>query len=46
MPITKLHIGAGAIALGAVLAIPGAASAQNATRQVTFNTDVSPIFQA
>ena len=46
MPITKLHIGAGAIALGAVLAIPGAASAQNATRQVTFNKDVSPILQA
>ncbi len=44
MPGSKLHLG-GALVVGAVLALPGAASAQS-NRQVTFNRDVSPIFQA
>jgi hypothetical protein len=44
MPGSKLHLGAGALVLGVVLAVPGAASAQ--TKQVTFNKDVSPILQA
>jgi hypothetical protein len=41
---SKLHLGS-ALVLGAFLALPGAASAQQTT-QVTFNKDVSPIFQA
>jgi hypothetical protein len=45
MPGSKLHLGAGALAIGVFLALPGAASAQSA-RQVTFNKDVSPILQA
>ena len=44
MPGSRLHLGAGALVLGAALALPGAASAQS--KQVTFNKDVSPIFQA
>ena len=44
MPGSKLHLG-GALVVGAVLALPGAASAQS-NRQVTFNRDVSPILQA
>ena len=45
MPGSKLHLGASALILGAILALPGAASAQSA-KQVTFNKDVSPILQA
>ena len=45
MPGLTLHSGAGALVLGAVLALPGSLSAQTAG-QVTFNKDVSPIFQA
>ena len=44
MPGSKLHLGASALVLGAVLALPGAASAQQ--KQVTFSKDVSPILQA
>ena len=44
MPGTKLHLGAGALVMGAVLALPGAAAAQS--KQVTFSKDVSPILQA
>ncbi|MGE3957036.1 MAG: cytochrome c [Vicinamibacterales bacterium] len=44
MPGSKLHLGAGALALGAILTIPGAASAQQ--KQVTFTKDVAPILQA
>src|SRR6478672_3018784 len=41
---SKLHLG---IAVGAFLALPGAAFAQQApAKQVTFAKDVSPIFQA
>jgi hypothetical protein len=47
MPGSKLHLGAGALALGAVLSLPGVASAQQTpAKQVTFNKDVSPILQA
>ena len=43
---SKLHLGS-AIALGAFLALPGAASAQQTSaKQVTFSKDVAPIFQA
>jgi hypothetical protein len=45
MPGSTLHTGAGAFVLGALLAFPGAASAQQ-PKQVTFSKDVSPIFQA
>jgi hypothetical protein len=45
MPGSKLHLGAGALVLGAIFALPGAASAQQ-SRQVTFSKDVAPIFQA
>ena len=41
---SKVHVGAGALVLGAVLALPGAASAQQ--KQVTFSKDVSPILQS
>ena len=44
MPGSKFHLGAGALVVGAILALPGAASAQQ--KQVTFTKDVSPIFQA
>src|SRR5215467_4191291 len=44
MPGSKLHLGAGAIAVGALLVLPGSAMAQ--TKQVTFSKDVSPILQA
>ena len=44
MPGSKLHLGS-ALVMGAFLALPGAASAQQA-KQVTFNKDVSPILQA
>ena len=40
---SKVQFGASALVLGAVLALPGAASAQQ--RQVTFAKDVSPILQ-
>jgi hypothetical protein len=43
MPGSKLHLGAGALAV--VLALPGAAAAQQA-KQVTFSKDVAPILQA
>ena len=47
MPGGKLHVGAGALALGAILAVPGSVLAQQApAKQVTFNKDVSPILQA
>jgi len=42
---SKLHLGAGILALGASFALPSAAAAQQA-RQVTFSKDVAPIFQA
>jgi hypothetical protein len=42
---SKLHLGAGALAVGAFLALPGSALAQQA-KQVTFSKDVAPIFQA
>ncbi len=45
MPGSKLHLGAGAAALGALLVLPGSALAQQA-KQVTFSKDVSPILQA
>jgi len=41
---SKLHLGS-ALAVGAFLALPGAASAQQA-KQVTFSKDVAPIFQS
>ncbi len=41
---SKLHVGAGALVVGAVLALPGAAFAQQ--KQVTFSKDVAPILQA
>ncbi|MFN7916555.1 MAG: cytochrome c [Vicinamibacterales bacterium] len=44
MPGSKLHLGAGALVLGAIIALPGVASAQQ--KQVTFSKDVSPILQA
>ena len=45
MPGSKVHLGAGALVVGALLALPGAASAQQSTH-VTFSKDVAPIFQA
>lgn len=42
--MSKLHMGT-ALAVGAFLALPGAAFAQQA-KQVTFNKDVSPILQS
>ena len=43
---SKLHMG-GALAIGAFLALPGAAFAQQApAKQVTFSKDVAPIFQS
>ena len=44
MPGTKLHLGAGALVLGAFFALPGAASAQQ--KQVTYTTDVFRILQS
>ena len=44
MARSTTYFGAGALVLGAVLAVPGTASAQQ--KQVTFNKDVAPIFQA
>ena len=41
----SINISAGALILGAALALPGSASAQQA-KQVTFNKDVSPILQS
>ena len=41
---SKIQMGAGALVLGAVFALPGAAAAQQ--KQVTFSKDVSPILQA
>ncbi len=41
---SRVHFGASALVLGAVLALPGAASAQQ--KQVTFSKDVAPILQA
>jgi len=47
MPGSKLHLGAGAVALGALLVLPGSALAQQApAKQVTFAKDVAPIFQS
>jgi len=44
---TKLHLGAHvALALGALLALPGAAMSQSAAKAVTFSKDVAPIFQS
>ena len=43
---TQRFLGSSALALGALMAIPAAAAAQGASRQVTFNKDVSPILQA
>jgi hypothetical protein len=45
MPGSSLHLGAGALVVGAVLSLSGTAFAQT-SRQVTFSRDVSPIFQA
>ena len=45
MPGSKVHLGAGALVVGAMLALPGAASAQQ-SKQVTFSKDVAPILQA
>src|SRR5215217_7403175 len=43
---SKLHLGR-ALAIGAFLALPGAAFAQQTpAKQVTFSKDVSPIFQS
>ena len=43
---SKLHLGS-ALAVGAFLALPGAALAQQApAKQVTFSKDVAPIFQS
>src|SRR3982751_281915 len=43
---SKLHLGS-ALAIGAFLALPAAAFAQQApAKQVTFSKDVSPIFQS
>ena len=44
MPGSKLHLGS-ALVVGALLTLPSAAAAQQG-KQVTFNKDVSPIFQA
>jgi hypothetical protein len=44
MADSEMHVGAGALVLGAILAVPGAASAQQ--KQVTFAKNVSPILQA
>ena len=41
---SKIQMGAGALVLGAVFALPGTAAAQQ--KQVTFSKDVSPILQA
>ena len=41
---SKIQMGAGALVLGAVFALPGAAAAQQ--KQVTFSKDVSPILQS
>jgi len=41
---SKFHLGAGVAMLGAVLAVPTTASAQQ-SKQVTFSKDVAPIFQ-
>ena len=48
MPGSKLHLGAGAVALGALLVLPGSVLAQQApaAKQVTFTKDVSPILQS
>jgi hypothetical protein len=45
MARAKRQVGAGALILGAVMLVPGIASAQQA-KQVTFTKDVSPILQA
>src|SRR3954452_15080544 len=45
MPGSKLHLGASAVALGALFVLPGSALAQQ-TKQVTFSKDVSPILQS
>ena len=42
---SKLHMGS-ALAIGAFLALPGSAFAQQAPAKVTFSKDVAPIFQA
>src|SRR4026209_1958992 len=44
MPGSMVHVGAGALVLGAFLSLPGAAAAQQ--KPVTFSKDVSPILQA
>jgi hypothetical protein len=47
MDRTKLHQGAGALTVAAVVALhSGAISAQSGTKHVTFSKDVAPIFQA
>ena len=43
---SKLHASAGALAIGALLVVPSAASAADPVKQVTFSKDVAPIFQA
>jgi mono/diheme cytochrome c family protein len=43
---TILRGGVGALAVGALLALPGSANAADAARKVTFAKDVAPIFQA
>jgi hypothetical protein len=44
---TKVRLGVGALALGALLALPGATMlAGPSTKSVTFSKDVAPIFQA
>jgi hypothetical protein len=43
---TTLRGGVGALAVGALLALPGSANAADAARKVTFSKDVAPIFQA
>src|SRR5215218_107245 len=42
---SKLHMGS-ALAIGAFLALPGSAFAQQAPAKVTFSKDVAPIFQS
>ncbi|MEQ1727625.1 MAG: cytochrome c [Vicinamibacterales bacterium] len=41
---SKIQLGAGALVMGVVFALPGAAAAQQ--KQVTFSKDVSPILQS
>jgi mono/diheme cytochrome c family protein len=43
---SKRLAGVGVLAVGALLILPGAASAADQTRKVTFSKDVAPIFQS